>query len=422
MPTLQADRVSQAESHHVATGEMPGAGMRVVHLAKYYPPASGGIESHVRTLALSQARLGCQVDVVAVNHRATNGDEVTFDHFRRTRSRVDRDAGVRVHRLGRQFTMARFDGVARLVPRLRRIAGGGSPCVWHLHAPNITMSLAALRLDSLRPLVITHHSDIVRQKRLAKLVMPVLEGVYKKSAAIYATSPPYLEGSQMLQRHRQKCQILPLGVDLAPFVEPNEAAKRFAAKLIADQPGPRWLTVGRMVYYKNFKMAVGALKQAPGSLMCIGEGPQLEGLRAAAVAEGVNDRITWMGRVSEDELVGAYLAATALWLPSSGRAEAFGLVQVEAMASGCPVINTQIAGSGVPWVCPNEEAGLTVPVDDARALADAAQRLVCEAGLRDRLARRGAQLARERFAAEVMAHRCLESYREVLSPARGRGR
>ena len=84
-----------------------------------------------------------------------------------------------------------------------------------------------------------------------------------------------------------------------------------------------------------------------------------------------------------------YLAADAFWFPSNARSEAFGLVQVEAMASGCPVINTAIPHSGVPWVSPHEETGLTVPVDDPAALAAAANRLLTEPGLRDRLGAAG---------------------------------
>jgi len=98
----------------------------------------------------------------------------------------------------------------------------------------------------------------------------------------------------------------------------------------------------------------------------IGRGPLEDELKRRAAELGVRDRITWRDRVEPDELVGAFLAATALWFPSNARSEAYGLVQVEAMASGCPVINTSIAGSGVPWVSPHEVSGLTVPVDDPR--------------------------------------------------------
>ena len=150
-----------------------------------------------------------------------------------------------------------------------------------------------------------------------------------------------------------------------------------------------WLCVGRLIYYKGLSVALAALRDVPGRLLVIGTGPMEAELRSRAVELGVADRVVFHGRASTDELVGAYRAATALWFPSTARSEGFGLVQVEAMASGCPVINTAIAGSGVPWVCRHEREGLTVPINDPAALAAAAKRILTEPGLRERLAGAG---------------------------------
>lgn len=411
---------SQSESLSIsACSDQPGDGLHIVHLAKYYPPASGGIESHVRTLALQQARLGCTVDVVAVNHMAPNGkngelEEVTFEHFTRTRSCIDRDASVKIHRLGRLFTVARFDAVARLVPRLVGIARD-KPSVWHLHMPNITMSMASLLTPGMRPLVITHHSDIIRQKRLGRMVSPLLKKVYKRSAAIYATSPLYAEHSPLLQANHDKVTCLPLGIDLERFQKVNDASRAYAQQLRERIIGPLWLTVGRMVYYKGMPTALRALREVPGTLVCIGEGPQREALCRHARELGVADRIEWLGRVSDDQLVGAYHAADALWMPSSHKSEAFGLVQVEAMASGLPVVNTHIPGSGVPWVCQHGVAGLTVPVEDDRAFAQAALAILQEPGLRERLSETARQEAASRFSADKMARESIHSYRAIVS-------
>ena len=109
-----------------------------------------------------------------------------------------------------------------------------------------------------------------------------------------------------------------------------------------------------------------------------------------------------------------YLAADAFWFPSNARSEAFGLVQVEAMAAGCPVINTAIPHSGVAWVSRHDREGLTVPVDDPLALAEAANRIATEPGLRDRLVEASRRRAREEFDHRVMARRCVDIYRRVL--------
>ena len=93
----------------------------------------------------------------------------------------------------------------------------------------------------------------------------------------------------------------------------------------------------------------------------------------------------FLGGMPYQAIVPYYLAAHAFWFPSNARSEAFGIVQVEAMAAGCPVINAAIPHSGVAWVSPHDVSGLTVAVDDPVALADAANRLLAEPGLRDRL-------------------------------------
>jgi rhamnosyl/mannosyltransferase len=149
--------------------------------------------------------------------------------------------------------------------------------------------------------------------------------------------------------------------------------------------------------------------------MIVGDGPLRRELEELARSVGVAERIVWAGALSAAQLAGAYQAATALWFPSNARSEAFGLVQVEAMASGCPVINCAIAGSGVAWVSRHEESGLTVPVDDWQAFAAAANRLMTEPGLRARLSHQARQRAEREFAADLMARRTLDVYERVLA-------
>ncbi len=171
--------------------------------------------------------------------------------------------------------------------------------------------------------------------------------------------------------------------------------------------------MGRLVYYKGLDVAIRALAAVPGKLMIVGEGPLETALRRLAAEVGVADRLVWCGRLNDEQLVGAYHAAAALWFPSNVRSEAFGLVQVEAMASGCPVINAAIPASGVCWVSRHEETGLTVPLNDPAALARAANRLLTTPGLRERLAAGGRERARQEFGCRLMARRSLDLYREA---------
>jgi rhamnosyl/mannosyltransferase len=159
--------------------------------------------------------------------------------------------------------------------------------------------------------------------------------------------------------------------------------------------------------------SIRALPYVPGTLLLIGDGPDQPMLQDEAQRLGVRDRVIFLGHVSR--IVPYYLAADAFWFPSNARSEAFGIVQVEAMASGCPVINTRIPHSGVSWVCRHEETGLTVPVNDPVALASAANRLLNEHDLRKRLIAAARERAIREFDHRTMAERSLAIYRRVLA-------
>ncbi len=384
-------------------------------MGKYYPPAAGGIETHTQTLARAQARLGAEVRVVVVNHADAAGRDVTFERFCRTPDATDRDGDILIHRVGRLANVAKLDVCPALPALLTRVRREFRPHVWHLHAPNVTMMLAVLADRRIRPLVVTHHSDIVRQKVLRHLVRPLENALYRRAVRLLPTSPAYADGSPTLTRFRSKVEPLPLGLDLTPFRSPSPAALAHADRLRREVPGPLWLSVGRLIYYKALGVGLEALVNTPGTLLVVGTGPMEEEWKEQAKRLNLGDRVRWLGRATDDELIGAYLASSALWFPSNARSEGFGLVQVEAMACGCPVINTAIPASGVGWVSRDEVEGLTVPVGDSAAFAAAARRLIDEPGLRARLSAAACVRAAD-FDWLTMGERSLDVYRSAIGP------
>jgi rhamnosyl/mannosyltransferase len=369
----------------------------VCHLGKFYPPSHGGIETHVCNLVRTQLKQGLATRVICMQHTADG----TLD---------DRDGEIPITRVGRRATLARLD----YCPGLVKLIGATECDLFHVHVPNPTMILGCLLARPKQPLVVTYHSDHVRQFVRGLLFRPVEHRFYRYVRAILATNPVYVPGSTLLTAYQDRVHVVPLGIDLAPYSTPNTDTLERAAKLRAEHPGPIWLSVGRLVYYKGMGVGIAALKDVPGTLLIIGEGPDRAQLEAQARTLGVADRVRFVGRVPDGGMTPFYLASTAFWFPSNARSEAFGLVQVEAMASGCPVINTAIPHSGVSWVSRHEESGLTVPINDAPALAAAARRLLDEPGLAQRLAAGGRARAQADFAQEVMAEKILAVYHDVL--------
>ncbi len=374
--------------------------IRVCHLGKYYPPAPGGIETHVRILAQAQADLGADVSVLCVNHEAGPTIE-------------ERDGPVRVTRFRRVASVDKLDICPGLAAGLRRVEAD----ILHIQVPNPTMILGLLAARPRQPVIVSYQSDVVRQWCLEALFRPLEWLAYRRVRVILSSSPTYAAGSRFLRRYRDRLHVLPDGIDLEPYLSPSPEDQAKAERIRGAHPGPLWLAVGRLVYYKGFLNAVRALPRVPGTLLLVGGGPEEPALRAEAARLGVLDRIVFLGAMPYQQIVPYYLAAKALWFPSNARSEAFGIVQVEAMATGCPVINTAIPHSGVPWVSRHEETGLTVPVDDPAAFAAAALRLLEEPGLRDRLAAGARARAIAEFQCEAMGRWSLALYSATLAVA-----
>jgi rhamnosyl/mannosyltransferase len=314
--------------------------------------------------------------------------------------------------VGRLFGISRLEVCPKLFGRITDMATKAD--VVHLHTPNPLM-LAAwwLACDRQTPLVVTHHSDVIKQKLLQALVAPFESKVYTAARMILSDSPNYIEGSLVLQKFKKKVDVLPLGIDLSPFLYPGKCELEEAKKLQDLHGCPLWLMVGRMTYYKGYNVALEALTQVEGKLIIVGNGPLESKLKALAHRLGVFARVIWMPSVSKKALVTLYYAAKALWFPSIARSEGFGLVQVEAMACGCPVINTFVPASGVSWVSVDGVTGITVPIRDAGALARAASKLLENSDLAKKLGLQGRERAVRLFGSEKMAMQSISIYGSV---------
>src|SRR5262249_39582416 len=150
-----------------------------------------------RTLARAQAELGLEVQVLCVNHRDRTGKDVTWETWATTPTERDRDGPVAVTRLGRRASLGRLDGRPEL-PGLP--AGLRRRCdLLHLHNPNPTMTLALAWSRPRLPLVITHHSDVIKQRLLGLAFAPFDRMVYARAARLLSDSPTYQAGSPQLQ-------------------------------------------------------------------------------------------------------------------------------------------------------------------------------------------------------------------------------
>ena len=265
--------------------------------------------------------------------------------------------------------------------------------------------------------VISWHSDIIRQQKLLALYRPFLDRLVRSADAIIAATPAHISSSEQLSavRDRSRLHVVPYGFDLSRFRErpalADEVRRRFKQGFLV-------FALGRHVYYKGFEFLIRALRELPGSALALGgQGPLTEQLAQVARQAGVADRVHFVGRIPEAELPTWYHACDVFCLPSVEPAEGFGIVQIEAMASGRPVVCCELH-NGVTWVNQDGVTGLVVPPADPAALAGALRRLMQDPALRARLGEQGRTRAFSVFTVEAMARGTLEIYRAVLQ-ARG---
>jgi lipopolysaccharide/colanic/teichoic acid biosynthesis glycosyltransferase len=287
------------------------------------------------------------------------------------------------------------------------------------HEPSPMALLAYAVARPRHRLVVWYHSEVLRPRWRYKLLYePFLARPLRRASRIFVSSPVLLEHAAALVPHRERCEVIPFGLDVRPSAAAGPPAA--VARVRAAWDGPVALFVGRLVPYKGVEVLLRALASADVAAVIVGDGPLRASLEAQARALGVSSRAFFLGSAGDESLSAWYSACDFLVLPSVTRAEAFGLVQVEAMAHGKPVISTRLP-TGVPWVNLDGVTGVTVEPADAGALAAALRRLAGDPALRVRLGAGARARYLSEFAARCMVERTTAAYARVASgPASAR--
>lgn len=366
--------------------------MRVLHVGKYYPPRWGGMETVLKDICETiSSRVALRV--VVANDKPRREEDVS--------------SGFRLTRLANWRTIFSQPLIPGLWPILRREQAE----IVHLHEPNPLALIFYLLAGHQSRLVIHYHSDIVRQRKLKWIYRPILELGLRRATAVIAGSRELIDHSPILRRHRGKCLVIPFGIDLRPFLAIDPAARPRTETL-------RVLSVGRLSYYKGFRYLIESMPGGEGELTIAGDGEQRAELESLVKRLGLAHRVHFLGRVGSSDLLRCYREADVFCLPSCAPSEAFGLVMVEAMGAGLPVVSTDLP-TGVRAVNVHGETGLVVAPADAEALAGAIRSLQASEGRRRQMGINGRRRAQQRFSREVMADSILNLYKAMDSRSPG---
>ena len=379
------------ETEQGVTKDQPriaGRSRRILHIGKYFPPYSGGMETYLRDLMVAQTKQG--LESTALVHQSAlslRSNTEQYPAYEQTLS-VTRAA---------VWARLLFTPISPTFPALlHKLIKRDQPDILHLHMPNVSVFWALLLPSARRiPWVIQWQSDVLASEHKLGLRLfytfykPFESAVLRHSAKIIASSPPYLESSATLAPFRDKCEVIPLGIRPPAQVQENLHLTQSAH----SQP-LRVLAVGRLTYYKGFKYLIRAMAHVPeATLDLIGSGEEQSALEGLISELGLTARVQIHSGVSDNQREHFMAKADCLCLPSVERTESFGIVLLEAMRSAKPAVVSRVVGSGMSWIVEDGITGLQVPPSDTDALANCLNILQQD---RDKIAILGGK-GRERF-------------------------
>jgi glycosyltransferase involved in cell wall biosynthesis len=368
--------------------------LSVLHVGKFYPPAPGGMERIVQLL--------CE------GERPTTDSRVLVAN---TRPGTVREPWLGVD-VTRASSLAAIGSVG-VCPTFPFELARAARDVTVIHEPNPLALVSDWLAAQNGPLVVWFHSEVMRPRwKYRLLYRPFLRRVLRRASRIVVSSPNLMEHAAELQDFRDKCVVIPFGIDV-DRLKPTAVIDGKAADIAVRFPRPRVLFVGRLVEYKGVEYLIRAMEQVDATALIVGDGPLRNSLEVLANGTNAKDRIHFPGHLSDDEVIAHLRACDVFVLPSITRAETFGVVQLEAMACGKPVVSTSLP-TGVPWVNRHGETGLVVEPADVSALAGALKTLVDDPDLRERMGKAARLRVLEHFTVERMTRESSALYREVL--------
>jgi len=353
----------------------------------------GGVERSVRDLSLGLCRADYDVTVLCTKTKV---------------SRQYDEGGVSVVASGSSVTVAGRPVALGLFRQLKQRRFD----LKHFHLPfplgTVGEQIAGDRSSAK---VVSWHHGLGKYPLFETMYRPALRRFLKTVDKILVTAPPMIKFSGVLDEFADKCVTVPLGIDTTHL---ERVALEQVALIKHHYSRPVVLFVGRLVYYKGCDVLIRAMKNIDADLVIAGDGPLRMQLARLVAESGLGDKVHFAGRVSDEELAALYHACDLFVLPSVLPTECFGLVQVEAMACGKPVINTNLP-TGVPWVSRHGETGLTVKPDDVAALEQAIHYLLEDSSLRAKFAAAARERAYSQFTIKHQIERTLQIYDELLA-------
>lgn len=365
--------------------------MKILQTIKYYDPCKGGMEAVAKTL----------VEGAIVTDSNINFTVYCNNHVQN--KNVSREIKNKQLTIIRESTpvLVKSQPLNLSYKNLKELIIEND--VVHHHYPFPTMEIALLKNINLlkkKRFVITWHANIQnsRWSWIAKFYNPIIKKLLKIADKIVVTSPQLFEQSDILKDFQDKVEIIPLSFD-PKFISSEPKNITYENKEI--------LFVGKLREYKGVKYLIEAMQNVDAKLNIVGNGEKEDDLKKLTTDLNLVHKITFNTNASDDDLLRFYKESHLFVLPSINEAEAFGVVQLEALSSGLPVINTQLK-SGVPYVSLDNVTGFTVEPENIEQLQDSINKIFNNAELYLKFSKNALARAKE-FSIDKM----VEKYQKI---------
>ncbi len=361
--------------------------MKILQINKFYYPWIGGVETVVQEIAewLSEEN-NFKIDVLVCNDKSQRV--------------IEEINGIKIFRassfgifLGMPLSFDFFLLYKKIFKNYDLL---------FLHYPFPLGFVAYTFFSPKKDLVVWYHSDIVRQKFLEIFFRPFHLFVLKKSKKIFVSNPNLIRSSNYLKKFKEKCVIIPFGVDLEKF-KLNEEIKKEINEIKKKYEPPIVLSVGRYVYYKGFEYLIESAKNVEARFLIVGDGP-LKGKYENIIKKlNLENKVFLIPPV--ENLLPYYYACDLFVLPSITKSEAFGIVLLEAMACGKPLITTEI-GTGTSFINQNEVTGFVVEPKNSKILSEKINEILKNEDLKEKFSqnsiKRIQEFSKEKFVEKLI--------------------
>jgi glycosyltransferase involved in cell wall biosynthesis len=367
--------------------------VKILQTVKYYYPSKGGMETVVKNIVEGVKCINNEVEfTIYANH-----------HFQGLR-KYENSGTTNIIK---EFTPLLFKSQPLNIryPKLPQLIFDNQ--IIHHHYPFPNMEVALLRNINLlknKRLIITWHANIKNSRWdfIKTFYNPLIEKLLAQAKYIVVTSPQLFENSDILGKFEEKIKVIPLSFD--PIYDIHGAN----AKTISLDKPRKILFVGKLRAYKGLSYLIDSIRNNDCLLTIVGEGEEEAKLKDKVSVLGLENRVSFFKDIDNRELDTIYQGADLFVLPSINEAEAFGVVQLEAMTHGLPVINTNL-NSGVPYVSLNGVSGLTVEPRDAVSLEQAINTILNDKQLYETYSKNSLERSKL-FTREKLANSYLELY------------